>query len=232
MLFVPTNSLRNFDREGYSKGGQNWYATNKYVRLAIQENMSRTYNEKGPEKWLHRVTISDWDTTDGKIRKLAGLMTLLTEHASRSRIVRDVARAIVRGYDVEPKDYLNEMWALQHWIQNNVRYTFDTGEQFQTPQRVLIDWYRRHDGADCDCLSMLYLALVGAMGHRKIAVGLVDSRGDETISHAIALVKLAKPMPPWEHKWIPIELTKSVKFGWLTPKATRMLVVPLGGAKR
>ena len=188
---------------------------------------TNSHHVGNPQKWMRRVEISDWNSTTDKIKKIGGLMGLLVHHSSRTRVVRDVARAIVRGYDIDGKDYVDEMWALQHWIQNNIRYVFDTGEQFQTPFRVLIDWANGHDGADCDCSSMLYLALARAMGHQKLAVGLLDSRGDGTISHAIAMVKLPKFIAPWGDKWIPIELTRSERFGWLTPKATKVIAVPL-----
>lgn len=217
--------LRDFDREGYAKGGKKFYEVEKRVKNAISENIKRQPKGKLPRKWLRRVKIDD--SGDGKLKKLAGLMTMLVEKSSRSRIVRDVARAIVRGYDVEPKDFANELWALQHWIQNNIRYVFDTGEQFQTPQRQLLDWYNGHDGADCDCLTMLYLAMAHSLGHTKLAIGLLDGRGDGTISHAIALVKLPRPKDPWGHKWIPIELTKRVPFGWLTHNATKLVAVPV-----
>jgi hypothetical protein len=225
--------LRDFDKEGYARGYDAWKATNALVMQAIVENLHENSNKVGlrqPKKWMRTVTISDWNTDRQKIKKIGGLMGLLVYNSSRTRVVRDVARAIIRGYNVESKDYPNELWALQHWIQNNIRYTFDTGEQVQTPFRVLIDWANGHDGADCDCSSMLYLSLASAMGHRKLAVGLVDSRGDGTISHAIALVKLPKYFDPWGERWIPIELTKCERFGWLTPKATKVIAVPLKGA--
>jgi len=226
--------LRNFDREGYQRGGPKWRVADAYVRRAIKENLHRSPQGKMPNKWLRKITITDENSDQDKIKKIAGLMSLLAHQSSRSRIVRDVARAIIRAYNVEPKDFENELWALQHWIINNIRYTFDTGEQFQTPQRVLLDWYNHHDGADCDCLTMLYISLARALGHVKLAIGLLDSRGDGTISHAIALVKLPKPKEPWMWKWIPIELTKKVTFGWMTPKVTKLFAAPIkaGGGVR
>jgi hypothetical protein len=226
--------LRDFDQQGYARNGPKWAETNVRVRAAIAENLKSFEKKHGqsPKKFLRKVTISDDVPVQGKVRKIGGLMTLLIVQNSRSRLIRDVGRAIVRAYDIPPKDYVNEMWALQHWIQNNIRYTFDTGEQFQTPQRVMIDWFKGHDGADCDCLTMLYLTFCRSLGHLKLAVGLVDSRGDGVLSHAIALVKLPKPEKPWDGRWIPIELTKSKPFGWMTDKATRIIAVPLGGGGR
>jgi hypothetical protein len=187
---------------------------------------------KMPSKWLRKIALSDSEGTEYKVKKIGGLMTLLTVQGSRCRIVRDVSRTIVRGYQVPPKDFQNEMWSIQHWIQTNMRYTFDTGEQFQTPQRLLIDWYRGYDGADCDCLTMLYLAMVRALGHLRLAIGLLDSQGNGTLSHAIALVKLPKLEPPFGAKYIPVELTKAKPFGWITEKATKIVAIPLGAGGR
>jgi hypothetical protein len=225
--------LRDFDKEGYAHGQSGWVRVNALVRQAIEDDLHNFQRSTGkmPQKWLRKITIGDDETTESKVKRIGSLMTLLTVQGSRCRIVRDVSRAIMRGYRIKPKDFQNEFWALQHWIQNNIRYTFDTGEQFQTPQRVLIDWYRGYDGADCDCLTMLYLAMVRSLGHLKMAIGLVDSRGDGVLSHAISLVKLPRPETPWGDKYIPVELTKPKLFGWITEKATRVVAIPIGSKR-
>lgn len=220
--------LRDFDKEGYKTGGKEWQRVANMVRQAITDDIKSSSTGKMPKKWLRKIVLSDKHDDLAKIKKIGGLMTLLVTQNSRSRIVRDTARAIVKGYNIKPKDFQNEYWALQHWIQNNIRYVFDTGEQFQTPQRQLLDWYRGYDGADCDCMTMLFLSLARALGHNKIAIGLLDSRGDATLSHAIAFVKLPKAEPPFGDKWIPVELTKEKPLGWITPKATKIIVIPIG----
>lgn len=226
--------LRNFDKEGYQNGGPGWTRTNALVRQAIEDDLEHFERSTGkmPRKWLRKVTIGDDESTELKVKKIGSMMTLLIVQGSRCRIVRDVSRAIMRGYRVKPKDFVNELWAIQHWIQNNIRYTFDTGEQFQTPQRVLIDWFRGHDGADCDCETMLYLAMARSLGHLKLAIGLIDSRGDGVLSHAIALIKLPKDEPPFGSKYVPVELTKEKPFGWITEKGTKVVVIPIGGGGR
>ena len=221
--------LRDYDREGYAEGGDEYSRVGNAIRGIIKQDLETTSFGRMPQKWLRKIQITD-KSDAVKVKKIGGLMSALVKNSSRCRVIRDVARGIVRGHRVEPKDHENELWALQHWIQNNIRYVFDTGEQFQTPQRQLLDWYHGHDGADCDCLTMLYLALARALGHNKLAIGLLDSRGDGTLSHAIALVKLPRPKAPWNWKWIAIELTKRKTFGWMTPKATKVIAIPISGS--
>ena len=192
---------------------------NRHLRALIKADHELVHTPK----FQHTVVISDIQGGADKLRDIETLMCNMANQ--KSRLIRDVARAIPNLYGVEPKDFPNEAWAVQHWIQHNIRYVFDEQEEFQMPERTLIDWAEGHDGSDCDCMTILYAALMKRLGWRDVGVALLDSKGDGVISHAMAVIKLPKPVEPWGNKWIPIELTKKVNFGWITPKRTKFIVM-------
>ena len=192
---------------------------NEHLRALVRADLQR---ERFP-KFERTIEINDGLVGSKKLKNIETLMCFLA--SQKSRLVRDFARAIPNLYGVGPKDFVNEAWAVQHWIQHNIRYVFDDKEEFQLPSRTIIDWAEGHDGADCDCMTILYVSLMKKLGWRDVGVALLDSRGDGVISHAMAVIKLPKPVEPWGDKWIPIELTKKVDFGWVTPKRTKFVVM-------
>jgi len=163
----------------------------------------------------------------GQHKILGKLIKRVTQAGGRDRLVREVGRAIVHAYKVPSKDFVNEAGAIQNFIQRQMRYVFDMGEQFEYPHRSLIDWYKGKAGLDCDCQAILFASLMVSLGWRAVWVVLVDSRGNGVLSHACAAIKMPRPNTKFGGKLVNVEMTKPVPLGWLpdTVKYTKYLMI-------
>jgi len=213
----------------------------KKINMRIRENI-KPFATKMERNKPEKVLTLPHSGLDDKnlIRRLKAKLLQLIDRGSRSRLVREVTKTIIRGYGVKPKDYINELAAVSHWVQFNIRYTLDKGEMFQSAPRQLYDWFKKRDGSDCDCVAILVSAMMKSVGHGA-GIALVDSKGGGQINHAMALVRLPKAEKTYKGKWILVELTerfvpekfnksgekKRILPGWRSPAITLVSVAKL-----
>lgn len=158
-----------------------------------------------------------------KIKDIAKVIARLTWVGKRDRTVRLTALNVLKEAGVKGGDWIGEAVAVMKWIQNNFRYTLDPQgmELFQTPRRTIID-----KSGDCDDLSILYAAMMASIGHRS-AVILTNPKGIPQITHAMGSVNFCGRNTPYGCKWISVELTKPKPFGWMPPKSTIRIIIPV-----
>lgn len=103
-------------------------------------------------------------------QRLAFLRTLIEGDSEDSGWMKDpqvkeMARWIIGQSNVDPYAHPEQAWgALLAWVQKNVRYVNEPGEQFQSPQYTLECAQRNMGGADCDDLMILLASLGGSLG--------------------------------------------------------------------
>lgn len=218
------SELRDFNAE-IANGQLNWGRINSIVGQAVYDNL-KDYGKRFTYTYpVGSIRVSDLEDISNKIEKIV-------QYSSKQRLLHDVSRAIASAYDVPSKDWVNEAAAVQHWVQNNIRYVFDRGEQFQMPGRIIYDWYAERSGGDCDCLAILYTSLMASMGWKNVYVVLVDPKGDGKIAHAMSAIQLPNPhIYPYFAKLINVELTPSANdadvryFGWKPSQLTKYIPI-------
>lgn len=138
------------------------------------------------------------------------LMKRLAKEAIRSptQAVRAQALEIFRANNLQARQWIPEIAALQRWVQKNITYTRDPVEVelVQTPEVTLK--LRR---GDCDDQATLLGAMLEATGHpaRLVAVGV----GGGPFSHVYVETKAAKG-------WLGAETIHPKPLGWKPPDAT------------
>ena len=159
---------------------------------------------------------------DVRLEHLKRILQQIVLYNLNDEVTRRTAENIIDAYEVPQKAWLEEIVAVWDWVRTEVRYTFDPRgiERFQTADRTLDT---RH--GDCDDQATLVASLLASIGH-EAAIFLCDTNPFAVgrISHAVAGARLPKPRAPWGRKWIILETTKDVPFGW-KPKATRWEMV-------
>jgi len=172
--------------------------------------------------WVKRYKFGN-QTAGEKLKIVSDLIHQMVQHGKRDRKVREVAFTVLKQENVKAKDHVNEIRALQKWVQQNIRYTFDIHgvETLHTPRRILIDRV-----GDCDDSAMLLSSLLSSIGY-ETGVMLVDAKGDGRISHAMAAVKLPRPKGSQPKGWIPLETTKEVPMGWHPKNITRKILIKI-----
>lgn len=205
---------------------------NEEIRASMKDTIESAKNKQALKFKSKIVKLTDGITSEEELIKIKHLLVKIIMYGYRTRLVREFTRAVLRAYKVEPKNYVDEVAAIHHWVQNNVRYVLDSGEIFQSGPRQLIDWYYKRDGSDCDCKSILFATMLKSIGY-DVGINLVDSRGDGVLRHALGMVRLPKPFPPFGDAWFSAELTEKafkdqngklrpILPGWYPPQITVM----------
>ena len=125
-------------------------------------------------------------------------------------LVRAVTIRVLRLYDVRARDYAQQAAAIQHWIQRNILYVHEPGDQWYTARRVL--WL---GGGDCDDLAILAASMCGAI---RLPSRLAILQRNGRSFHVYSKVGLPPNHPT---RWATMECTLRVPFGWDPTKATR-----------
>ena len=96
--------------------------------------------------------VSGWSTwTDkGRLRVLRGF----TQKYGRDPRIREFTVDVIRQAGVQPRDYPGQAAAILRWVQNNIYYINESGEQVQSPFYTLRKRY-----GDCDDQAIM----IGAM---------------------------------------------------------------------
>lgn len=116
----------------------------------------------------------------------------LGAYGSRSPKIRAAAINIVREGKVKEKDYYGEILAIHNWIKKNIRYIKDpvNQETLSYPEELMFNTR----AGDCDDMSILEIALLGALGFKAwpITIGLRPGM----YSHVFVRVQV----PPGKHR--------------------------------
>ena len=142
-------------------------------------------------------------------------------------IMRDVARQgkrnaairLLAGQLVNPfnsgnsKNWINEIKTLHAFVRDRIRYVKDIKgiETIQTPDKTLELGY-----GDCDDKSTLLATLLETLGHsaRLVAVGFKPNNYSHVYVETLC-----------GDKWIGLETTENVKFGWQPHNIQAKMVV-------
>jgi hypothetical protein len=122
--------------------------------------------------------IAGVDTTVRKMVELAH-----SQYGSKSSRIRALAIDIVRGANIPDKDYYGEMVAIHNWVRDNIRYVRDPigQETLSYPEETAFN----SRAGDCDDLSTLEMALLGAIGMESypVVVGMFPGHFSHVYIH-------------------------------------------------
>lgn len=139
------------------------------------------------------------------------LMRTLARKGKTNLSIRTLALSLIAG--LKQKDYLGEMKALHAFVRDKIRYVKDIDgvETVHTLEKVL-----EFGQGDCDDKSLLLAALLQSIGHpaRFVAMGF---RGNG-FCHVYVETRIG-------NKWVGVETTEPVDFGWHPPAMTSRLVI-------
>ena len=145
------------------------------------------------------------------VRATLKLMSALVKGSKKSAIVRAKAVALTQG--LKQKDRIGEIRALWGFVKNNIRYVRDIRnvETVHTPEQIL-----RQEAGDCDDKALLLAAMLESIGHPSAfwAIGKEPGR----FSHVLAMTRVGAK------KWLPLETTEPVEFGWVPPVVRASMV--------
>lgn len=146
------------------------------------------------------------------IRETLKIMRKMVRDAKRDHALRAFAASLCQ--DLPSKAWRQEISCLFYWVQQNVRFLFDTTdmEVIQTPQETL-----RTRIGDCDDLCVLLATLLEAIGHPTgfRAVGFIP----DSLSHVIVLTIDGG-------NWVCLDPSVTVAYpGWCPPGIAKSLSI-------
>lgn len=127
----------------------------------------------------------------------------MVNKASREPMIRGLAIRILRSYLVPAREFQQQAEAIQGWVQSNVLYVNEPGDMFVDPIRTLL-W----GGGDCDDHTTLTASLLESI---RIPTKLAILQRNGRSVHVFPKVGLPPRNP---RRWIPVETTYPVGFGW------------------
>lgn len=147
---------------------------------------------------------------------LKEMAKIIKESAENWNVIK-LARQIIEN--VKAKDQLEEVKTIYNYVRDNTRYVKDPDkkEVLQTPL-MFIDAEMNGElfQGDCDCLTILTLSLMKAIGYpvKLIATGY---KQNDSLSHVFGAVKV-------RNKWIKVEpIKEKVDLGWSAPGVTKKI---------
>lgn len=161
-----------------------------------------------------RATLRGLPPGDAGVAETLRIMQRLAREAVRapSQYARLKACEIYQRSGIGPRQYAQEVRALQTFVQNCIRYVRDpvNVELVQTPEVTL-----KLSTGDCDDQSTLLAAMLDATGHpaRFVAVGLDGM----PFSHVLVETKIGE-------SWVPAETIVKKPLGWYPQGVTSRLV--------
>jgi hypothetical protein len=118
---------------------------------------------------------------DATVRKMVELAH--SQYGSKSSRIRALAIDIVRNAGIPDKDYFGEMVAIHNWVRDNIRYVRDPigQETLSYPEETAFN----SRAGDCDDLSTLEMALLGAIGMESypVVVGMFPGHFSHVYLH-------------------------------------------------
>jgi len=91
-------------------------------------------------------------------RKLRKLRELAEQYGHDPKMRWFVVQKVLRG-SAEPRDYRSQAAAILSWVQNNIYYANEAGEQIQSPWATI-----REKTGDCDDMAVLIVAMATSIG--------------------------------------------------------------------
>lgn len=160
--------------------------------------------------------------TTAQLREISGgargtletlkLMRALVRDGKKSLIIRNLVLSEISG--LKQKDFIGEIKKIHSFVRDRIRYVKDIRgvETLQTPEKTL-----EFGQGDCDDKSVLVATLLEAIGHptRLVAMGFRNGCG---FCHVYVETKIGS-------KWVGVETTEPVKFGWTPPNTTSRMVI-------
>lgn len=157
-----------------------------------------------------RVTLAALPDGVAGVKMTLALMVKLARQGKDDYTVRRLAEQVV--IDVRQKAYADEAVAVQEYVRDHIRYTKDIRgtETVATPVKTI-----ERGLGDCDDKALLTAALLESIGHptRFVAVG----REPGNFVHVLVETKIG-------NRWLPVETTENVPFGWYPPGMPYRLV--------
>lgn len=161
----------------------------------------------------YQTTSQLREISDGSrgILETLKLMRGLVNRGKNDLGIRTLVTSIVRG--LPPKDYSAEAAKVHAWVRDNIRYVRDINgtETLHDAAQVI-----KFGQGDCDDKSVLVASMLESIGHptRFVAMGF----GGSAFSHVYVETKLGT-------RWIGVETTEHVEFGWYPPGMTSRMVI-------
>lgn len=146
------------------------------------------------------------------VKQTLKLMSALVKGGKKSGVVR--AKALELTQHLRQKDRLGEIQALWFFVKNNIRYVRDINgvETVHTPEQVL-----RQESGDCDDKALLLASLLESIGHPSAFIA-IGTQQPGKFSHVMAATRMGAT------KWIPLETTEPVSFGWFPPNVKAKMI--------
>jgi len=149
------------------------------------------------------------DGDDGIAATLDLMVSMIREYKADREIVL-LARSLT-GH-LSQKDFVGEAATIQEFVRDDIRYVRDVHgvETLQTPDMTLAI-----GSGDCDDKAVLAASLLAAIGHpTRIVAGAFN---DGPFEHVWVETLVGR-------KWLGVETTEPVPFGWTPPRQTRRMV--------
>lgn len=139
------------------------------------------------------------------------LMRALVRAGKRTLKVRQTAVSLIG--DLSQKDFSGEIKRIHAFVRDKIRYVKDIRgvETLHTPEKIL-----EFGQGDCDDKSVLVASLLESVGHptRFVAMGFRNGN----FCHVYVETKIGT-------KWVGVETTEPVLFGWSPPNQTSRMVI-------
>lgn len=135
-------------------------------------------------------------------------LKLMSQKAKAGKVEPFIrAKALELTAGLKQKNRMGEIFAVWEFVKNRIRYVRDIRnvETLQDPDYTLLQ-----GAGDCDDKAVLTAALLESIGHPTAFLALGFAPGK--FSHVIAETR-AGP----SGKWLPLETTEDVRFGWRPP---------------
>jgi len=164
----------------------------------------------------------DIGTGDAAISATVQRMAQVIDLSSKNPLVREWARSILAGTQVNKKR--DEAEAIHNFVRDHVRYTRDPygWEYLQTPPillagiREFLQKKAERPIGDCDDMTVLSLSLMKAVGN---PVMIKTVAYNSHFSHVYGMVYISG-------KWIVTDTVRPDRwFGWEAPNVTRIMEV-------
>ncbi|MCH9730787.1 MAG: transglutaminase-like domain-containing protein [Actinomycetia bacterium] len=160
-----------------------------------------------PRRWVNLTWTGGQDNADrGRLRALRQIINLRKTHPT----INTFSRRILRQYHVANRDYPAQVRALQSWMQGNIGWILEPGDQFVDPI-----WTLYNGWGDCDCHSALFGALLESI---RIPTNLTILRRNGRGVHVFVKVGFPTHQP---RVWIPAETSLIKPLGWSPVNAPR-----------
>lgn len=170
----------------------------------------RQWDPLEPLGWPWSWSRKTWAGSGNRVdRGRMGALRSLIRKRSRDPRIRAVALRILRLYMVPARAHWRQARALQGWMQSDITWVPEKGDQFFDPLKTL-----QIGAGDCDCQAALLGSMLESIG-LPTRLSIVQKNG----LGVHVFVKVGLP-PRNPRRWIPVETALPVPMGWDPSKAS------------